>query len=389
MAARVYKNKLTLDGRLKLVPGVSEAKVKAVKALSEKHLAGDRIASATLLEVLTTSDAMFNMAHLASLNFVPNFDEAPRKWQQIAGIRPVPDFKPPTLFSINKSWDDGDADGSSAVLDAHGAAPVIPEGTPYPYAYISGEVNEGAGIKKRGFKTDWTLEARINDALGVIDALPDEMRSVALDTEEADVFGALIAQTPAGSALAGGTVPTGATVAVNAALSRDALIRATMELALREINGRVIQVNGGYNLLVAVGQGIYANYILNQTLTAFESNGTAGSVPNFVYQINGGYNPLANITVIETEWLTGAAWMLMPAKGATRRPVLERLELRGYQTPQLFAKNDGGVYVGGAAVSPFEGSFDSDAITLKLRQFGGGCVWDDGKAIVKSTGAGV
>ena len=388
MAARVYKNKLTLDGRLKLVPGVSAPKVKAVKELSEKHLAGDRIASATLLEALTTSDAMFNMAHLATLNFVPNFDEAPRKWSQIAGIRQVPDFKSPTLWSINKSWDDGDGDGSSAVLGANGEAPVIPEGTPYPYAYIAGEVNAGTGIKKRGFKTDWTLEARINDALGVIDMLPDEMRKVSLDTEEADVFGALIAGVPTGSKLAGGTVPTGATVAVNAPLSRDALIRALMELALRTINGRVIQVNGGYNLLVSVGQGIYANYILSQTLTAFESNGTAGSVPNFVYQINGGYNPLANITVIETEFLTGAAWMLLPAKGTTARPVLERLELRGYQTPQLFVKNDGGVYVGGSAVSPFEGSFDSDSITLKLRQFGGGVVWDLGKAIVKSDGSG-
>jgi hypothetical protein len=214
------------------------------------------------------------------------------------------------------------------------------------------------------------------------------MRDVSLDTEEADVFGALVAQTPAGSALAGGTVPTGATVAVNAPLSRDALIRALMELALRTINGRQIQVNGGYNLLVPIGQGIFANYILNQTLTAFESNGTAGSVPNFVYQINGGYNPLANITVIETEFLSGTAWMLMPSKGATRRPVLERLELRGYQTPQLFVKIDGGTYAGGASVAPFEGSFDADVITLKLRQFGGGVVWDDGKAIVKSSGAG-
>jgi hypothetical protein len=383
MAARVYKNKLTLDGRLKLVPGVSAAKVKAVKDLTERHLAGDRIASATLLEVMTTSDAMFNMAHLATLNFVPNFDEAARKWQQIATVRAVPDFKPPTLFSINKSWTDGD--GESNVLGAHGEAPEVPEGSAYPYAYISGQVNAGAGIKKRGFKTDWTLEARINDSLGVIDALPEEMRAVALDTEEADVFGALIAQTPVGSQLAGGTVPTGATVPVNAAFSRDALIRAIIELSLRQVNGRVIQITGGYNLLVPVGQSIYVNFILNQTLAAFESNGT----PNLLYQIAGGYNPLANVTPIETEWLTGTQWMLMPAKGATRRPVLDRLELRGYQTPQLFVKNDGGNYVGGAAVSPFEGSFDADVITLKLRQFGGAVVWDNGAAIVKSSGAGV
>lgn len=389
MATRTYKNPFTLDGRLKPMTGVKESKVEAVKSLMERHLSGDRIASATLYEALTTSDAIFNLAYLANLNFVPNYDEAQRNWRTIAPApREVPDFKPVTLYSLSRSWTDGN--GDSNVLSEHGAAPVIPEGTAYPYAYISGEVAQGAGIQKRGFKTDWTLEARINDNLGAIERLPQEMLEVSLDTEEADVWGALVNQKTALSNLDGGTVPGGlgtVTVPANAPFSRDAVTRAIIELSEREINGRKIQVSGSFNLIVPVGQAIYANYVLNQTLNQISTNPASGTA-EFIYQVNNGYNPLAGVTVVESEWVTGTQWYLIPKPGTTRRPVLERLELRGYRTPQLFVENLTGNFVGGGAVSPFEGSFSADVITLKLRQFGGGVLWDGGAGIVFSTGAG-
>lgn len=380
---REYKNKLTLDGRLKLVNGVTERKVAAVRDLMEQHLMGNRIATGTLHEVLTTSDAVFNLAHLATLNFVPNFDEAPRTWRQIAGTRVVPDFRDVTLYGLNRSWNDGDGN-ESKVIGAHGEAPVIPEGTVYPYAYISGDTVAGARVQKRGLKTDWTLEARINDGLGVIEALPEALNEVALDTEESDVYTALTTKLPITSDLAGGLVPTGATVVPNAAFSRDAVIRAVIELGERKINGRAQKINPSFNLLVPVGKAVFVNFVLNQTLVSADK----GSDPVYKYQING-YDPLAGVTVVETEWLTGEQWALVPKPGASRRPILERLELRGYQTPQLFVDNHVGNFLGSASVSPFEGSFDSDSITLKLRQFGGAVIWDSGKGIVWSTGLGV
>lgn len=377
---RTYKNPFTLDGRVKPRVGVNQTKVKAVQELTERHLQGDRIATAQLLEVLTTSDAIFNFSHLTNLNFVPQYDEAERQWRKVAGTRTVDDLKPVSLYSLQASWTDGD--GESNVLGAHGEAPTIPEATPYPYAYIAGEVNQGAKISKKGFKTDWTLEARINDGMRALDDLPSQMLEVSLDTEESEVFGALIGG--ATVTLAGGPVPTGATVLPNAAFSRDAIIRAMMELGERTIGGRKIKVNGGYNLIVPVGQAIFVNFVLNQTLNEIQT----GTNPQFVYQVNGGYNPLASVDVIESEWVTGTKWYLMPKPGATRRPVLERLSLRGFETPQLFVEDVAGLYIGGGKVSPFEGSFDNDSITLKLRQFGGGVVWDGGQSIVYSEGDG-
>lgn len=379
-----YEDKFTLDGRLARVRHVSEKKVEAVKHLLEAHLSGDRIKSAILHEALTTSDAIFNLAYLANLNFVPNFEAADRNWQSIAGTRQVPDLKPVTLYSLNRSWTDGN--GNSNVLSEHGAAPRIPEGTAYPYAYIAGEVQEGAGASKKGLKTDWTLESRINDGLGAIENLPDQLLEVSLDTEEEEVWGALITQLTAASDLDGGVTYEGVTVPANAPLTRDSLIQAQAELGAREINGRKIKVTGGFNLIVPIGRGQYANYVLNTTFGSFNTNPAAGTA-NRVFAVNGP-DPLAGIDVIESEWVDGTEWILIPKKGATRRPVLERLVLRGYETPQLFVDNHVGSAVGGGAISPFEGDFDADVITLKLRQFGGGILWDQGLAVVRSSGAG-
>jgi len=376
---KTYKNPITADGRLKVHPSVTPGKLKAVKELMDAHLSGNKVATAKLEEALTTSDAIFSLAHLTTMNFLPQYDEAPRVWTQIAGTAQVSDFKPAIWYDL--VWDNTDGHGKSNVLGVHGEAPVIPEGSNYPYVYVTALSDQSGKVTKKGFKTDWTLESRINDGMGVIDQLPRMMQEAALDTEESEVMTPLMA---AGIALAGGSVPTGATIPANAPLSRDALIRAQIELSERTVNGRKVMVNGGYNLLVAPGQGMYANFILNQTLVGFDKS----SDPKWSYVIGNGYNPLANITPIETDWISGAAWKLLPKPGATRRPTVNRLELRGYQTPQLFVENLTGNYVGGGQASPFEGSFANDSITLKLRQFGGGLVYDGGVNIVNSSGAG-
>lgn len=380
--------KFTAGGRLSVNPWVTPKKVEWVADRLSEARAGNKVSEARLLEALTTSEAPFALSHLANLQFLPNYDEAERTWKQIAGVREVPDLKPATLFSLNRSWtNDADGEEPSSVLggkDPRFGAPDIPEGTAYPYAYISGEVSQGAGVRKTGFKTDWTLESRINDGLGVLEALPSEMLEVALDTEEADVYGALTTQgTGAGSQLAGGLIPEGITVPANAAFSREALIRAIIELSERRVNGRLVgSSRNGYNLIVPVGQKIFVEFVLNNVRLDSQQDGLAS------YAITG-YNPLANVSVVESEHVTGTEWFVLPKPGGLRRPVLERLELRGYKTPQLFVDNHVGQRLGGGQADVWEGSFDADVITLKLRMFGGGVVWDGGAGVLYSNGTGV
>lgn len=376
----MVKNILTQDGRLTVVNGVNERSLRRVKEMFEQYSEGDLVAGARLQEALTSSEAILNFAHLATINFLPDYDEAERTWRTIAATRTVNDLRPATLWSLNREW-------NGAVDAAGGVAPVIPEGTAYPYAYISGQTSEGAGVVKRGFKTDWTLESRINDGLGVLDDLPGEMLEVALDTEQADVFGALVTQGKT-HGLEGGEIPDGRSVPVNAPLSREALVRAVIELGERQINGRNIKVNGnGYVLVVPVGRKMFVDFMLSQSYASLATDGaTADSVLTF--NINGVNDPLSNLTVVEAEEVTGTEWFVLPKPGATRRPVLDRLALRRFETPQLFVDNWTGTPVAGGS-SEWAYSFNADVITLKLRMFGGGTVWDDGLGIVYSEGTGV
>lgn len=379
-----YKDKFTLDNRLKPGASVTKAKVAKVKSLYEAGIRGDRIAAATFMETITTSDAIFNAAYFANLQVLPQFDAAPRNWSQIAGVREVPDFKPVVLRGIFGEWENLQRQGSVTGVgfnNPEGVAPVVAEGAPYPYAVLGDSEAAYGQLMKRGFKVGWTWEARINDrGTEFFSQIPGQMLDVALETEEWSVWNALITGTQSSSQLAGGTTYTGATVTANAVFSRDALVRAIYELSQREVNGRKIQVSGGYNLIVPTGTGDAVRFLLNQQL--FEvSDGSFQLTASFLQ------DGVASTTVIESEYVTGTNWYLLPKPGAVKRPVLELGRLQGHTAPELRVHNVTGNYAGGGAVSPFEGSFDNDTIDMRLRYPLAGILWDD-IYVVWSTGAG-
>lgn len=380
MTAKVYKDPFTLDGRLKPGAGVTKAKVTALKTMVESALRGNSIALGTLKEAMTSSDAVFNFAYLTNLNLLPQYDEAPRQWTKVAGTRPVSDFRDATLYNLAATWTEGVLDVNSTAGQTDYVAPVIPEGSPYPFSTLSGKTVKGAHVVKRGFKTDFTFEAFINDALGFIRALPDEMRNVALDTEEYEVFAALVGGAGSGQSLTGGTIPDGTTVPAKAALSRPALIEAKIEMSNRLVQGRRVKVTGRYNLIVAIGQGEYARFVINSLSPQSIQPGSQ------LLSVNG-YNPLSDVDVIESEYVTGAGWYLVPAPGATRIPTLDRLQLIGHESPEVRVANFTGNFVGGAAVSPFEGSFENDSATFRLRVIGNGVLWTP-EQVVWSDGSG-
>jgi len=375
------KNALTLDGRLHLPAGVTAAKLRDMRELVEATKRGNRQAAGRLVEAMTTSDAVFNFAHLVNLNVLPQFDEAPRTWTQIATRRPLSDFRPAVLYSLVPDWQDGVL-GSGTPRHI---SPLVPEGVPYPYATLRGEEYEGNGIVKRGFKVGLTWEALVNDAVGFVNALPSEILKVALDTEEYEVYNALISGVGSSQQVAAGTAPiTGATVTANPKLTRDALLLALQQFAARTINGRRIVNTAGWNLIVPVGTAPVVNFLLNQTLNQIQTNPASGT-PEFVYAVNG-TNPLAGITPLESEYVTGDAWYLVPKPGGFRRPVLELGTLIGNEAPELRVNNATGSYVGGGAISPYEGSFDNDSVDFRVRQVIKGLNWTP-DAIIWSNGS--
>lgn len=374
-----YKDAFTCDGRLRPAASVTKAKLGAVKSLFEAGLRGDRVSAATFAESISTSDAIFNAAYLTSIQVLEQFDAAPRTWSQIATVRELPDFKPAVLQGIFGGFEGLARDDASGVNPA-GIAPVVPEASQYPYATI-GDVEAAYGrLKKRGFKVGFTWEARINDAIGFFEQLPQEMLNVALDTEEYEVYSALTNGVTAAQQLDGGTVFTGDTVPANSPLSRNAVLRAIFELSQREVNGRKVQVTGGYNLVVPVGAGAAARYVLSQQIIE-ETSG------NLTLTVSDQASELGSVNVVESAYVSGTNWYLIPAPNAVRRPLLELGRLRGAAAPELRVHNVTGNYAGGGVVAPFEGSFDNDTIDLRLRYPVTGILWD-ANLIVWSTGAG-
>jgi hypothetical protein len=370
-----FKNPFTLDGRLKPGANVTPTKVSAVKNLIEDAMAGSFIAEAKLKEAMTSTDAIFSFAYLTQINLLPQYDRLDRQWQKIAGVRTVSDFRPAVLYSMVAEWNGPGVLGPEGPSGPPGVLPIIPEGTRYPQIYMSGEESKAGKIAKRGASTGFTFEAFINDALGFIDNLPQEMVRIALDTEEADVFGALTSQFVTGtSGLAGGALPDGSTVTANAPLSRNSIIRAKFELSQRKVNGRFVQVSGGYNLIVPVGQKMFVDYQLNNVLSQTRTGVSGVGTTQYIYS-PAAADGLGDIEVIESAYVTGTNWYLLPKPGTTKRPVLERLVLRNHEAPEIRIANVTGDYVGGGNVSPFEGSFDTDSAEFRIRLIGGAVAW--------------
>lgn len=386
---KTYKNPFTRDGRLHPQAGVTKAKVKAVQGLWEAAAQGDRVAEARLMESIATSDAALNAVYLINLQTFDQFDAAPRTWSQIAGTRELPDFRPAVLTGLFGGFEGLKRDGTAAgdgQTNPAGIPPVVAEGGTYPYATL-GQVEASYGrLKKRGFKVGWTWEARVNDGIGFFEQIPGEMLNTALDAEEWEVYQALLATNSSRqlAAVTAGNAFDGVAVNANSALSRRALIAAVQQLGARQVNGRNIQVNGGFNLIVGIGQGLAAQLILSGELVQQLPGSSGGYVVNVTDPTQGVLN---SITVIESQFITAPAWYLVPKPGTVRRPVLELGRLRGETAPELRVNNLTGNYAGGGAVAPFEGSFDNDTIDMRLRYPLTGILWAD-NYIVWSTGAG-
>lgn len=364
-----YTDGFTLDGRLKPVYGVTKAKVEAADKLLAEAMHGSAIASGMLKEVHTTSDLKFNLAHLITTVMIPQFDEAERTWSQVAGTRVVPDFNPVQLFSLF-----GELTGPG--VNQNGGLNRVPEASPYPYVTVKGQEAFYQKLSKFGAKFGFTWESTRQDVTGFFEQMPAQLVELALDTEEREVYQALINGTTA--TLASQTLPSGTVTQANGRISPDTIWAAIMQLQNVEINSRKVgRSSNGYNVVVPAGTKDALQYELNRTIISIQ-DGLVTYGPN-------DYSAISNINIVETSFLTGTQWIVLPKPGGIRRPVLELMRLRGYETPELRVHGDTGQYLGGSAVSPFEGNFDSDTIDYRIRYVAGGVLWSNAYS-VKSSG---
>lgn len=381
MSAKTFKNPYTLDGRLKLQPGVTIPKMQAVESLVGKALQGDYISLGKIQEALTsTSDFAFNLAALVNAQTLPDLDDVERTSDALVGRRSVSDFRDNYLYSIARKWAPGVV-GDGQVNEPLDTLPTVPEGTAYPEAIFSGELIQASGIRKTGLATGITWEAIVNDTLGIVSALPNAFRELALNTPERDAFTTLINGVGAGQQLQAGTAIDGTAVPANATLSRAALAVAKTQLRQRYKATYGGAIRGGFNLVVAVGQKEQAEWFINNVILSGITDGPRTLTVNAA-------NDLADVTVIESVYVEGTAWYLAPKPGTTARPVLDRLSLIGHEQAELRVNNLTGNYLGGSTVPPFEGSFINDTADFRVRLVTGTVLWSP-DAIVWSEGTPV
>jgi hypothetical protein len=345
---------------VKYPAGVSAPKLKKMKSLVEGLLAGDQIAKGVLTETLSTGDdSIFNFAYQVEQTVYPMFDKAPRTWTEIADVQTYEDFKTPVKYGLNI-----EAAGLSTNAEPGkpaNVAPIVPELAPYPEFVFKGELSQDGELHKRGVSFGLSWERLISDITNIVPQLPGMITETFLDAEEWEVYSSLVR---GGSGvlnqLKGGTNLDGTVGVNNGPVNRANLIQAVTQLSNRVIDGRKVQVSS-FTLVVPQGMKAVADWAIS-TLSVQEL--TDGALK---FNVNG-YNPLSPITkVVETPFLTGTGWYLIPAKGSTRRTVLELAKLRGHESIEIRLRNATGVYTGGGAVAPFEGSFETDDIRFRGR----------------------
>lgn len=369
---------LTLDGRLTVHPLVSEAKVNQVASMIEKA-SKSPIVRAELKELISTSDALFSSVHLMNMRNLPEYDRAERKWQLISETVPVENFRKIEYGSLSMNFAD-----LQYASGEPGIAPVIPEGSTYPYAFGWTTESVDAQLRKRGFKVGVTLEAIVNDITGLLTRLPGEMIEAILDTQEFVIYNTLINGVTSASGLQAATTPSGASVPVNSAFNRDALIAAFIQAGQRKVNGRNVPLASSYYLVVASGAGVNAEFELNKRLVGMSN----GSAPQYDYSVVEENYAGRVAGVIEAEWVQSGYWYLVPAAGTTRRPSLLDLRLLGHESPELHVKSNSVPYAGAPSYGLFGHlEFDTDTTDIRVRDFFDGALLSEDQ-IVWSKGTG-
>jgi hypothetical protein len=337
--------------------------------LYNRVLSGDRYAALTFQENMSTSDFANLFGDVLDRQILAKYVSAPVQWTQLSRRGMVRDFRTVKRFTL---------DGGEAVLGA------VKQLSEYPAAGLTdGAYSYSVGKYGRRIPLSW--EDLINDDLDAFRSIPDRLGNAARRSEEKFVTGLYAASTgPNATFFASGNknlVASGASSALSIASLQAAF---TLLASQVDTDGAPIYIDG-VTLVVPPALTVVANNILNATeiWTAVGSGGAASDAGR-QDQLRAA-NWMANkVKVISNPWLpiittTGTlgstAWYLF-ADPTVGRPAMEIGFLTGHETPELFQKSPNAMRVGGGAVSPEDGDYDTDATEWKIRHVFGGTLMD-------------
>lgn len=324
-----------------------------------------------LMEALSTSDFPLLFGDIIDRQLLANYQETVPTWDSYTKRATVRDFRSVNRFAVS---------GAEGVLDP------VNEQEEYP-ARTLGEARYQYAVVKHGARIPFSWEAMINDDLDALKDIPARFARASRRSEEKFVTELFVdTNGPHASLYTSGNanIVTGNPVLSVAGLQTGFQVLA----AQRDSDGEPIRIEA-VTLVVPPALEVTAQNILNATIIRMTANGGATGqeieAANWMRaKVKLAVNPYIPIVAATADGNT--SWYLF-ADPANGRPALELGFLRGYEQPQIFMKSPNATRVGGGAVDPMDGDFDTDSIQYKVRHvFGGSRI--DPKMTVASEGDG-
>lgn len=366
-----------------MTKNITPRQLEAAKLL-EGALRGDRMDKIKLQEGIATSDLPELLVPTLNKVLLEEYEATPKIWDQFATQLVVDDFRPVTFQALK--YDDAGEDNQGDTF-REGSLPTVGEYDEYPTAGWFSVTEQTMQVKKAGQRIRFSWESIVNDGqIGLLERLPVELALKAAGKEDEEVTKQLVAT--GGLNTSNFKALNQNLLSGNPALTLDSLEDAIEAANLQTYNGRQITPVTQFALVVPRALEMTARKIL--AVQEVRSETTAGGVATTT--ISG--NPIGSqVTIVVNDWLTkinsgsGAYWFLIPVPGQQLNPAVALGFLRGYETPELRIKSNGGLYLGGGEVPAREGSFDNDDWEMRIRHIAtGGFIVPAGT--MASTGAG-
>lgn len=338
-----------------------------------------------LREAFGTSDFPFLFGDIIDRQLLANYQETPQVWPAYAKRSTVSDFRTVNRFAVNGA-------------EAHLA--VVPQQTEYPQPTSLADGRYQYAVLKYGRRIAFSWEAMVNDDLDALKDIPARFGKAARRTEElfatqlhCDANGPIAVYYAAGhnNLIPAAMVPG---QLANPSLSVQSLQAAFIMLGQQvDADGEPISIEG-VTLEVPPALEVTAQNILNSTQIWLQSSITAAAQPGAQYQqiiaenwmktrVKAIVNPY--IPIVCTAGTVGRTCWFLHADPNAGRPAFEMGFLRGHEQPEVYIKAPNQSRVGGGAVDPMNGDFNTDAIEYKVRHVLGG-VAEDWKMTVGSNG---
>lgn len=366
-----------------MTKNITPRHLEAAKLL-EGALRGDRMDKIKLQEGIATSDLPELLVPTLNKILLEEYEATPKVWDQFATQLVVDDFRPVTFQALK--YDDSGEDNQGDTF-REGSLPTVGEYDEYPTAGWFSVTEQTMQVKKAGQRIRFSWESIVNDGqIGLLERLPIELALKAAGKEDEEVTKQLV--NASGLNTANFKAGNQNLLSGNPTLTLESLEDAIEAANLQTYNGRQITPVTQFALVVPRGLEMQARKIL--AVQEVRTETTAGSVATTT--ISG--NPIGSqVTIVVNDWLTkiysgaGAYWFLIPVPGQQLNPAVALGFLRGYETPELRIKSNGGLYLGGGEVPAREGSFDNDDWEMRIRHIAtGGFIVPAGT--IASTGAG-